>query len=195
MQNHGDILMIKECKNCCHNSVPGASVDQDRCAGCFMPVMSNYSSKSCFNCVRSVTLGQGVEIDGIDEICWSCRRLGKWEAKGQNMRYDGDDWADRLVEGEARRSKPTFKYDPRAVSLDAPEEMIIGFDSHDIETGKKVIAKCVRPKYTVWKQTTVHKRIKASARRSRRVFKQYLKTGSLRLLKAAERKITSWDFD
>jgi hypothetical protein len=91
--------------------------------------------------------------------------------KEKRMRYDGDDWFERL------------------------DNDLNELDAYSVETGRKVIAKHVRPQYTVWKQTTVHKRIKASARRSRRVFKQYLKTGSLRLLKAAERKITSWDFD
>lgn len=112
------------------------------------------------------------------------------------MRYDGDDWFERMEEA----GEIMFRYDPQLVTLDVPEMMTIvttddGFDVYSVETGKKVIAKQVRPKYTVWKQTTVHKRIKASARRSRRIFKQYLRTGSLRLLKAAERKITSWDFD
>jgi len=65
----------------------------------------------------------------------------------------------------------------------------------DRETGGKVLAKDIRPKYTVWKQTTVHKDIKSKVRRSRRIFKQYIKTGSLRLLQAAERKVTRWDFD
>jgi len=65
----------------------------------------------------------------------------------------------------------------------------------DFQAGRKVIAKKVRPVYTVWNPETVHKDIKSRVRRSRRIFKQYLKTGSLRLLKAAERKITSWDFD
>jgi hypothetical protein len=65
----------------------------------------------------------------------------------------------------------------------------------DIEAGRKVIAKNVRPVYTMWKRKTVHNTIKSKVRRSRRVFKQYLKTGSLRLLRAAERKVTSWDFD
>jgi len=68
-------------------------------------------------------------------------------------------------------------------------------DEMQLEIGKDPITKCIRPKYTVWKQTEVHKDIKAQVRKRRRVFKQYLKTGSLRLLQAAERKITSWDFD
>jgi hypothetical protein len=98
---------------------------------------------------------------------------------------------------ESKMSQELFSYDPKVVMLDLPEKIIFTTDDdvYGEEPGKKVIAKQVRPKYTIWKQTTVHKRIKASARRSRRIFKQYLKTGSLRLLKAAERKVTSWDFD
>jgi hypothetical protein len=112
------------------------------------------------------------------------------------MRYDGDDWVDNLIESNGRQE--LFRYDPKVVDLHIsdPVKFITNHPGYEeIVKGEKVIAKCVRPKYTIWKQTTVHKRIKASARRSRRVFKQYLKTGSLRLLKAAERKITSWDFD
>jgi len=64
-----------------------------------------------------------------------------------------------------------------------------------IELGVDPITKNCRPKFTQWKQTTIHKDIKTRMRSKRRIFKQYLKTGSLRLLKAAEKKITSWDFD
>jgi hypothetical protein len=93
------------------------------------------------------------------------------------MRYDGDDWLFRLKQE------------------DLTEDQLDGYDAYSVESGQKVLAKSVRPHYTVWKQTTVHKRIKAKVRRSRRIFKQYLRTGSLRLLKAAEKKVTSWYFD
>jgi hypothetical protein len=120
-----------------------------------------------------------------------------YEFKGdKTVRYDGDDWLNNLIESGGRQE--LFLYDPKVVKLDIvnPVTFVTNHSGYEgIVKGEKVIAKCVRPKYTVWKQTTVHKRIKASARRSRRVFKQYLKTGSLRLLKAAERKVTSWDFD
>jgi hypothetical protein len=122
--------------------------------------------------------------------CLECHNLINWWGD-ETVRYDGDDWADRLT-GE------TFIYDPKLVNLyiEKPVSFITNHPGYEeIVKGEKVIAKSVRPKYTLWKQTTVHKRIKASARRSRRIFKQYLKTGSLRLLKAAERKVTSWDFD
>jgi hypothetical protein len=122
--------------------------------------------------------------------CLKCKDLENWWGD-KTVRYDGDDWADRLIE-------ETLIYDQKVVnlSIEKPVTFITNHPGYEeIVRGEKVIAKCVRPKYTIWKQTTVHKRIKASARRSRRIFKQYLKTGSLRLLKAAERKITSWDFD
>lgn len=68
-------------------------------------------------------------------------------------------------------------------------------DMENLMLGHRPIVKDLRPKWTVWNKVTVHKDVKSRARRSRRVFKQYLKTGSLRLLKAAEKKITRWDFD
>jgi hypothetical protein len=132
-------------------------------------------SRGCETCHKSIGRSPDLMMNNRDAgSCWQCRRLSNWEWRGfKDMRYDGDDWVEQLKE------TATVK----------------GYDVYSVETGKKVIAKHVRPHYTVWKQTTVHKRIKASARRSRRIFKQYLRTGSLRLLKAAERKVTSWDFD
>jgi hypothetical protein len=129
----------------------------------------------CETCSKAVGRSPALMMNHDDaDSCWQCRRLSNWEWKGfKNMRYDGDDWIERLEQ----------------TAIDKR------YDVYSVETGQKVIAKSVKPHYTVWKQTTVHKRIKASARRSRRIFKQYLRTGSLRLLKAAERKITSWDFD
>ena len=65
----------------------------------------------------------------------------------------------------------------------------------DLEIGKHPMTKGIRPKYTVWNPKTVRNDIKRRVRSRRRIFKQYLKTGGLRLLNAAERKLTSWDFD
>ena len=47
----------------------------------------------------------------------------------------------------------------------------------DYYLGKDVVAKDLRPIYTVWKHTEVNKDIAAAKRRSRRAYKQYLKTG------------------
>ena len=71
-----------------------------------------------------------------------------------------------------------------------------GYDYLDnIEPRKNPMTKQTRPKWTIWNPKTVHNDIKGRVRSKRRIFKQYLRTGSLRLLQAAERKITSWDFD
>ena len=71
-----------------------------------------------------------------------------------------------------------------------------GYDYLDnIEPGKNPMTKQTRPKWTIWNPKTVHNDTKSRVRSKRRIFKQYLRTGSLRLLKSAERKLTSLDFD
>jgi hypothetical protein len=52
-----------------------------------------------------------------------------------------------------------------------------------------------RPKYTVWNPRTVNKTVKAHIRKTRRAYKQYLKTGSIRDFDRANKLMTSWDFD
>jgi len=64
-----------------------------------------------------------------------------------------------------------------------------------VERGSKPIKGSPKPKYTVWKQKTVRNQVRQMARSRRRSFKQYIKSGSLSLLRAAEKKITRWDFD
>ena len=63
------------------------------------------------------------------------------------------------------------------------------------ELGGKVIMKDLRPKKTMWRQKTVHRQIQDHVRRSRRIFKQYLKTGDQRLLDSAVKQIGRFDFD
>lgn len=61
--------------------------------------------------------------------------------------------------------------------------------------GKNTVAKDLRPKFTLWRKTTVSKDIKSHKRRSRRVYKQYLRSGDIRLFVRSQRKLTRWDFD
>jgi len=125
--------------------------------------------KKCASCIHSVGGKAAPRTDDRSEgTCWTCNRilLSNWEV---NVRYNDDEWMERLI---------TAKH---------------GYEK--VEPGQDPITKNVRPVWTQWKHTTVHDDIRKATRRSRRVFKQYLKTGSLRLLKAAEKKITSWDFD
>jgi len=125
--------------------------------------------KKCASCINAVGGKAAPRTDDRSEgTCWTCNRilLSNWEV---NLRYNDDEWMERLI---------TTKH---------------GYEK--IELGVDPITKNCRPKFTQWKQTTIHKDIKTRMRSKRRIFKQYLKTGSLRLLKAAEKKITSWDFD
>lgn len=65
----------------------------------------------------------------------------------------------------------------------------------DLSLGSHVVAKNVTPKWTVWNPKTVSKEIKRHKRVSRRVYKQYLKTGDIRDFNRSQRKITNFDFD
>ena len=65
----------------------------------------------------------------------------------------------------------------------------------DYFIGKDIVAKDLRPKFTIWKHTEVNKDIAAAKRRSRRIYKQYIKTGDVRDFNRSQRKITRWDFD
>lgn len=52
-----------------------------------------------------------------------------------------------------------------------------------------------RPKYTVWNPRTVNKDVRRHIRKTRRAYKQYLKTGSIRDFNRANELLTSWNFD
>ena len=65
----------------------------------------------------------------------------------------------------------------------------------DYYSGKNIVAKDLRPIYTMWSHTEIQKDIKAAKRRARRVYKQYLKTGDIRDYNRSQRKITRSDFD
>ena len=65
----------------------------------------------------------------------------------------------------------------------------------DFEIGKYVVAKDLKPIYTIWNPKTVNKDIKAHKKRARRSYKHYLKTGDLRQFEKSQRKITRRDFD
>jgi len=58
-----------------------------------------------------------------------------------------------------------------------------------------IVAKDLRPKYTIWKQTTVQDEIKLHKRIARRRYKQYLRTGRIQDFNRAMKKITRWYFD
>jgi hypothetical protein len=65
----------------------------------------------------------------------------------------------------------------------------------DYYLGKYTVAKDLKPIWTVWKHTEVTKDIKAHKRKTRRSYRQYLKTGDVRQFNKSQRKITRWDFD
>ncbi len=57
------------------------------------------------------------------------------------------------------------------------------------------IGKDYKPKFTVWRKTTVRAMVMLHKRRVRHAAKQYLKTGHLRDFNRMVRKLTNWDFD
>lgn len=65
----------------------------------------------------------------------------------------------------------------------------------DFYEGKNVVTASYKPKWTIWNRKTVTIHLVAHKRRSRRVYKHYLKTGDIRDYNRSQRKITSWDFD
>jgi hypothetical protein len=65
----------------------------------------------------------------------------------------------------------------------------------DFYLGKDVVAKDLRPKWTCWKSETVNADVQAHKRRTRRAYRQYLKTGSIKDFNRSQKKITRWDFD
>ena len=65
----------------------------------------------------------------------------------------------------------------------------------DYYLGSNTVAKDLRPIFTIWKTTTVNADVKSHKRKSRRVYRQYLKTGNIRDFNRSQRKITRWDFD
>lgn len=67
--------------------------------------------------------------------------------------------------------------------------------SGDYELGEYIVAKDLKPIWTIWNPKTVAKDIKTHKKRARRSYKQYLKTGDIRNFNKSQRKITRWDFD
>jgi hypothetical protein len=65
----------------------------------------------------------------------------------------------------------------------------------DIILNTKNIDKDLRPLWTVWNPKTVQSDIRAHVRRTRRAYKQYLKTGAQRDFDRANKRIGRWDFD
>lgn len=58
-----------------------------------------------------------------------------------------------------------------------------------------IVAKNLKPKYTIWNPKTVIEDIKIHKRHARRSYKQYLRTGRIQDFNRSQRKITNWDFD
>jgi len=52
-----------------------------------------------------------------------------------------------------------------------------------------------RPIHTIWTKAEVIEVKKAHRRRSRRTYKQYLKTGRIEDFNRSQKLLTNWDFD
>lgn len=65
----------------------------------------------------------------------------------------------------------------------------------DLILGDYCVCKDLKPIWTGWSHETVRGNIKAHKRRSRRLYRQYLKTGDIRDFIKANRKISRRDFD
>jgi len=65
----------------------------------------------------------------------------------------------------------------------------------DYYIGSLTVVKDLRPKFTIWNPSTVNEDVKLHKRRGRRIYKQYLKTGDIRIFNRSQKKITRWDFD
>lgn len=63
------------------------------------------------------------------------------------------------------------------------------------EKGNKIVGKDLHPIYTIWNPKTVAKRVKEHKRRTRRTYKQYLKSGDIRQFNKSQIMITRRDFD
>ena len=61
--------------------------------------------------------------------------------------------------------------------------------------GDSVVGKDLKPIYTIWNPKTVSKDIKAHKRKSRRTYKNYLRTGDIRQFNKSQTMITRRDFD
>jgi len=57
------------------------------------------------------------------------------------------------------------------------------------------VAKNCKPRWTRWNPKTVQEDILLHKRRTRRAFKQYLRTGDIRDFDRSQKLITNWDFD
>ena len=57
------------------------------------------------------------------------------------------------------------------------------------------VAKYYKPRWTIWSPKLVSDEVIAHKRRTRRAYKQYLRTGSMRDFDRSQRIITNWDFD
>ena len=65
----------------------------------------------------------------------------------------------------------------------------------DREPGGIVIQKKFRPAWTQWDQRTIRKVVRIHKRRARRIYKQYLKTGSNHDFLRSQVILGQWDFD
>ena len=57
------------------------------------------------------------------------------------------------------------------------------------------VAKHYKPRWTIWSPKSVAEDVKLHKRRTRRAYKQYLKTGTQKDFDRSQRLITNWDFD
>ena len=65
----------------------------------------------------------------------------------------------------------------------------------DYYLGKDVVAKDLRPVWTCWRSSTIQEFKTMAKRKSRRIYRQYIRTGDIRDFNRSQRKITRWDFD
>jgi hypothetical protein len=65
----------------------------------------------------------------------------------------------------------------------------------DFYEGGLILAANYKPKWTCWSRKTVTAHVKAHKRKSRRLYKHYLKTGDIRDYNKSQRMMTQWDFD
>jgi hypothetical protein len=65
----------------------------------------------------------------------------------------------------------------------------------DFYEGGVILAANYKPIRTCWTHKTVAAHVKAHKRKSRRLYKHYLKTGNIRDYNRSQRMMTRWDFD
>lgn len=57
------------------------------------------------------------------------------------------------------------------------------------------VTKNYKPKWTIWRPETIRADVIAHKRRTRRAFKQFLKTGSQKDFNRSQKLLTRWEFD